>query len=168
MEAEKTWTQVDEYLAGLLLPLDPVLDAALAASDAAGLPAIGVAPNQGKMLHLLVRATGARRVLEIGTLGGYSTIWLARGLPADGRLVLPAEVGGKTAGGVGGPGRHAGIRTAPRGGRWRGAASSSNLADRATGDERVRGIQADRVEQCGFVGPRAADTLKVLAGSRGK
>ena len=87
MPTEETWTQVDDYLAGLLLPPDPVLDAALAASDAAGLPSISVAPNQGKLLHLLVRATGARRVLEIGTLGGYSTIWLARGLPAGGSLV---------------------------------------------------------------------------------
>ena len=87
MSPEEQWTRVDAYLGGLLLPPDPVLDAALADSDAAGLPAISVAPNQGKMLHLLVRATGARRVLEIGTLGGYSTIWLARGLPSDGRLV---------------------------------------------------------------------------------
>ena len=87
MSPEEQWTRVDAYLGGLLLPPDPVLAAALADSDAAGLPAISVAPNQGKMLHLLVRATGARRVLEIGTLGGYSTIWLARGLPVDGRLV---------------------------------------------------------------------------------
>ena len=87
MNLEEQWPRVDSYLTGLLLPSDPVLDAALADSGAAGLPAISVAPNQGKMLHLLVRATGARRVLEIGTLGGYSTIWLARGLPADGRLV---------------------------------------------------------------------------------
>ena len=87
MSTEEPWTRVDDYLAGLLLPPDPVLDAALAASAAGGLPAISVAPNQGKMLHLLVRATGARRVLEIGTLGGYSTIWLARGLPAGGRLI---------------------------------------------------------------------------------
>ena len=87
MSTEETWEYVDDYLAGLLLPPDPGLAAALAASDAAGLPAISVAPNQGKLLHLLVRATGARRVLEIGTLGGYSTIWLARGLPAAGRLI---------------------------------------------------------------------------------
>ncbi len=87
MSSEARWKQVDDYLGGLLLPPDPMLDAALAASDAAGLPAISVAPNQGKMLHLLVRVTGARRVLEIGTLGGYSTIWLARGLPTGGRLV---------------------------------------------------------------------------------
>jgi predicted O-methyltransferase YrrM len=81
------WTEVDDYFAELFVSPDPVLDAVLAASDAAGLPAINVAPNQGKLLMLLARMKGARRILEIGTLGGYSTIWLARGLPADGRLV---------------------------------------------------------------------------------
>lgn len=78
---------MDEYLAGLLLPPDPALDAALAASERAGLPAIQVSPLQGMLLHLLARACGARRILEVGTLGGYSAIWLARALPADGRLV---------------------------------------------------------------------------------
>lgn len=81
------WTAVDHYLTDLLAPADEALTAALADSAAAGLPEIAVAPNQGKLLHLLVAAQGARNVLEIGTLGGYSTIWLARALPADGRLV---------------------------------------------------------------------------------
>ncbi|MEU6976406.1 MULTISPECIES: O-methyltransferase [unclassified Streptomyces] len=81
------WTAVDRYFTGLLAPDDEVLDAALDASTAAGLPEIAVAPNQGKLLNLLVRAQGAKKVLEIGTLGGYSTIWLARALPADGRLI---------------------------------------------------------------------------------
>jgi predicted O-methyltransferase YrrM len=81
------WTAVDDYFDGVLVPSDPALDAALEASEAAGLPAIGVAPNQGKLLQLLARLQGARRILEIGTLGGYSTIWLARALPADGRLI---------------------------------------------------------------------------------
>jgi predicted O-methyltransferase YrrM len=81
------WTAVDDYLVDALLDADPVLDAALADSDAAGLPQIAVAPNQGKLLMLLAQSCGARRILEIGTLGGYSTIWLARSLPADGRLV---------------------------------------------------------------------------------
>jgi predicted O-methyltransferase YrrM len=71
----------------MLLPSDPHLEAALESSAAAGLPAIQVAPNQGKLLYLLARLSGARNMLEIGTLGGYSTIWLARALPADGRLV---------------------------------------------------------------------------------
>ncbi|MBP2477523.1 putative O-methyltransferase YrrM [Crossiella equi] len=83
----ETWELVDRYLADALIAPDPVLDAALADSDAAGLPQIAVAANQGKMLHLLARLAGARRILEIGTLGGYSTIWLARALPAGGRLV---------------------------------------------------------------------------------
>jgi predicted O-methyltransferase YrrM len=78
---------VDDYLAGLLVGPDPALDAALAANRAAGLPAIDVSPLQGKLLHVLARALGARSILEIGTLGGYSTIWLARALPDDGRLV---------------------------------------------------------------------------------
>ena len=86
MDAE-LWTAVDDHLTTTLLGPDPDLDAALADSTAAGLPAINVAPNQGKLLSLLVRIAGARRVLEVGTLGGYSTIWLARALPADGTLV---------------------------------------------------------------------------------
>ena len=81
------WTAVDDYITGLLAPSDDALDAALAASAAAGLPAINVAPNQGKLLQILAQAHGARAILEIGTLGGYSTIWLARALPGDGRLI---------------------------------------------------------------------------------
>jgi predicted O-methyltransferase YrrM len=85
--SEQQWTTVDHYLVEHLLAPDPVLDDALSASDAAGLPAINVAPNQGKFLHLLTQIAGARRVLEIGTLGGYSTIWMARALPPGGRLI---------------------------------------------------------------------------------
>ncbi|MGK6319955.1 O-methyltransferase [Sphingomonas sp. DT-204] len=84
--AEDRWRDVDDYIAGQLLGPDPVLDAALAANRAGGLPAIDVAPVQGKFLHLLARMAGARRILEVGTLGGYSTIWLARALPEGGRL----------------------------------------------------------------------------------
>ncbi|MFF4261496.1 O-methyltransferase [Streptomyces virginiae] len=83
----QTWTAVDEYFDGLLVGEDEALVAAAADSEAAGLPAHQVAPNQGKLLNLLARVRGARRILEIGTLGGYSTIWLARALPSDGRLV---------------------------------------------------------------------------------
>ncbi|HWL87023.1 MAG TPA: O-methyltransferase [Polyangiaceae bacterium] len=85
--ANKTWEQVDRYIGEKLLPKDAALDAALVASKAAGLPAIAVSPAQGKFLQLLARMVGARRILEIGTLGGYSTIWLARALPKEGRLV---------------------------------------------------------------------------------
>jgi predicted O-methyltransferase YrrM len=84
---DERWSAVDRYITDHLLPGDPALDAALAASDAAGLPQISVTPNQGKLLHLLARMQGARTILEIGTLGGYSTIWLARALPPGGRLV---------------------------------------------------------------------------------
>jgi predicted O-methyltransferase YrrM len=86
MDQEK-WTTVDQYIADLLLENDPVLEGALEDSAAAGLPAIQVSPTQGKLLQLLTSMRGARNILEIGTLGGYSTIWLARGLPADGRLI---------------------------------------------------------------------------------
>ena len=81
------WTAIDRYITDALLPPDAALEAALAASDAAGLPDIAVAPNQGRMLELLARSIGARAILEIGTLGGYSTIWLAKALAADGRLI---------------------------------------------------------------------------------
>ena len=81
------WTAVDAYITERLVRPDPALDAALEASAAAGLPAINVAPNQGKLLSLLVRMQPARTVLEIGTLGGYSTIWMAGALPPGGRLV---------------------------------------------------------------------------------
>jgi predicted O-methyltransferase YrrM len=84
---DKTWAEVDDYLNGALLAPDPALDDALADSAAAGLPSIAVAPNQGKLLNLLARLAGARTILEIGTLGGYSTIWLARALPPGGKLV---------------------------------------------------------------------------------
>ena len=80
-------TQVDEYFDGLLVKSDPILEAALAAGLAAGMPQIQVSPTQGKFLHLLARIQGARRILEVGTLAGYSTIWLGRALPPDGRLV---------------------------------------------------------------------------------
>lgn len=84
---EATWKAVEDYLDGLLIPKDPVLDAVRKACAAAGLPDIAVSPGQGKFLHLLVRMRGARRILEIGTLGGYSAIWMARALPRGGRLV---------------------------------------------------------------------------------
>jgi predicted O-methyltransferase YrrM len=85
--SQQTWTSVDFYLDDLLVGHDAVLEAALQASAEAGLPSIAVSPTQGKLLNLLARVRGARAILEIGTLGGYSTIWLARALPADGRLV---------------------------------------------------------------------------------
>jgi len=84
---ELLWSKVDDYLNGLLVAPDPVLDAALADSKAAGLPDIQVAANQGKLLQMIARLQGARRILEIGTLAGYSTIWMARALPKDGRLI---------------------------------------------------------------------------------
>ena len=81
------WTAVDAFVEEKLLPADPVLEEALRSSAAAALPSIQVSPTQGKLLHLLAKAQGARRILEVGTLGGYSTIWLGRALPADGRLL---------------------------------------------------------------------------------
>ena len=85
--SEDQWAAVDRFIVDLLVPQDDALEAALQASAAAGLPPINITPNQGKFLHLLARAMSARTILEIGTLGGYSTIWLARALPADGRLI---------------------------------------------------------------------------------
>lgn len=87
LETDALWTAVDDYIADSLVPGDEALDVALAASETAGLPAINVAANQGKLLMLLAQTIGARRILEIGTLGGYSTIWLARGLAPGGRLI---------------------------------------------------------------------------------
>jgi predicted O-methyltransferase YrrM len=81
------WTAVDGYIAEHLLTPDAMLDAALAASDTAGLPPIAITPNQGKLLELLARIHGAQSILELGALGGYSTIWLARALPEGGRLI---------------------------------------------------------------------------------
>lgn len=87
MTVEERWTEVDRYFSERLLPDDPVLQASLAASNDAGLPEISVSPNQGKLLEILARISGASSVLEIGTLAGYSTIWLARGLAAGGRII---------------------------------------------------------------------------------
>jgi predicted O-methyltransferase YrrM len=88
------WTAVDRYISDLLVSPDPALENTLQTSADAGLPPISVAPNQGKLLQLLAKIQGARNILEIGTLGGYSTIWLARALPADGR---PRHFGSGTA-----------------------------------------------------------------------
>jgi predicted O-methyltransferase YrrM len=84
---QEQWTAVDRYITDHLVPRDTVLEEALEANALSGLPSIDVAPNQGKLLYLLALMKGAKRILEVGTLGGYSTIWLARALPADGRLV---------------------------------------------------------------------------------
>lgn len=84
---QETWTAVDNYLADKLIPADPALEAAQAATAAADMPAISVSPTQGKLLQLLAMMLRARSILEIGTLGGYSTIWLARAVPAGGRVV---------------------------------------------------------------------------------
>ncbi len=84
--SKSLWTAVDRYFSALLAPSDPLLDAALKANRKGRLPAIDVTPLQGKFLHVLVQLTQAKRVLEIGTLGGYSTIWMARALPRGGRV----------------------------------------------------------------------------------
>lgn len=85
--AHEQWVAVERLITGALLASDPALEHALQTSDAAGLPPISVSPNQGKLLHLLTRLQGARTILELGTLGAYSTIWMARALPDDGRLI---------------------------------------------------------------------------------
>jgi predicted O-methyltransferase YrrM len=85
--AEEIWKAVDEYFDTALNAVDPGLDAAVKASAAAGLPAIHVSAAQGKLLYVLALAQGAERILEVGTLGGYSALWLVRALPPDGRLV---------------------------------------------------------------------------------
>ena len=84
---QETWTAVDDYIGAVVGTSDDALEAALVESARQGLPAISVSPPQGKLLHLLARSIGARRILEVGTLGGYSAIWLARALPPDGRLI---------------------------------------------------------------------------------
>jgi predicted O-methyltransferase YrrM len=87
MQGPATWAQVDEYICDHLCRADPTLEGALASSQASGLPPLSVSSAQGKFLHIVAAAIGARRILEVGTLGRYSTIWLARALPADGRVV---------------------------------------------------------------------------------
>jgi predicted O-methyltransferase YrrM len=87
MMIEDLWSTVDTYIADKLIKTDSALDRALETSEAAGLPAINVSPNHGKLLHILARMVNARAILEIGTLGGYSTIWMARALPPGGRLI---------------------------------------------------------------------------------
>jgi predicted O-methyltransferase YrrM len=84
---QELWSKVDDYINESLVPGDAALENAVKNSNEAGLPQIQVSPSQGKLLHVLARTIGARRILEIGTLGGYSTIWLARALPADGKLI---------------------------------------------------------------------------------
>jgi predicted O-methyltransferase YrrM len=84
---QELWSAVDQYIDDELALTDPALSAAIAANAEGGLPAIDVTPAQGKLLYMLARLAGARRILEIGTLGGYSTIWMARALPADGTLI---------------------------------------------------------------------------------
>ena len=85
--SQNQWSAVDRYITDLFVPPDSALDAALQATADSGMPLINVAPNQGKLLHILALSHGARSILEIGTLAGYSTIWLARALPPSGRLV---------------------------------------------------------------------------------
>ena len=87
MTTNEPWCAVDDYFTRTIIGEDEALEAALAANAAAGLPDIGVSAPMGKMLHLIARMAGAQRALEIGTLGGYSTIWIARALPADGKLI---------------------------------------------------------------------------------
>lgn len=85
--SQELWTAVDAYFEDLFIPADAVLDDVVAASDAAGMPRMNVAANQGKLLMLIAQIHGSRRILEFGTMGGYSTIWLARALPPDGHLI---------------------------------------------------------------------------------
>lgn len=85
--SQDQWSAVDRYIADLYVPPDPALDGALRSMAAEGIPLINVTPNQGRLLHILALAKGARNILEIGTLGGYSAIWLARALAPGGRLI---------------------------------------------------------------------------------
>ena len=118
--ATKLWTEVERYFDGLLIPADPAMDAALKASSSAGLPPINVTPSQGRLLWLLARVQGARKILEIGTLGGYSAIWMASALPAGGRL-LSLEVDPNAARGRADQHQTARPRRRGRGPPWTGA-----------------------------------------------
>lgn len=96
MSEDSLFEAVDTYINSLFVEDDPVLERAITRATAAGLPEIQVSPGQGKLIYLLAKMIGARRVLEVGTLGGYSTVWLGRALPKDGRLITvelePAHV----------------------------------------------------------------------------
>jgi predicted O-methyltransferase YrrM len=87
MEQAKIWEKVDQYIEEKLIPHDPVLESVLEENRKAGLPAIDVTPTQGKLLHVLAKMHGSKRILEIGTLGGYSSIWMAGALPPEGKLI---------------------------------------------------------------------------------
>ena len=119
-----SWTEVEGRLGALLRVDDPVLAAALADSDAAGMPAIDVSPLEGRLLQLVARIIGARRILEVGTLGGYSTIWLARALPSDGRLIT-LEIDPSTPQSRAGTSTRAGLAE-----RWRSASAGRARASR--------------------------------------
>jgi predicted O-methyltransferase YrrM len=144
------WSAVDAYFDGLLVPSDPALDAALEESARAGFVPHAVAPSQGKLLHLLARIQGARTVLEIGTLGGYSTIWLARALPEGGRLVTlevdqrcaRVAAGNLARAGLGGV---AEIRTGPA------LESLERLADAGEGPFDIVFIDADKQNNPGYL-----------------
>ena len=150
---EPTYSDVDTYLVETLLDDDPALAGALAANRAAGLPAIDVSPPQGKLLNLLARAIGARRVLEIGTLGGYSTIWLARAVGEQGRVVTleyeprHAEVARANLG----PGRPRGPRRDRRRRRV-GHAAVAARPDRSTSSSSTRTRRTTRTMWSGRCG----------------
>ena len=112
---EATWSAVDDFINGALVPPDDALSAALRDSDAAGLPPISVTPAQGRLLHILAQTQGAKSILEVGTLGGYSTIWMARALPPGGRIADAGDRSGHREGRA----REPGARRARR--RRRGA-----------------------------------------------
>src|SRR2546429_377177 len=143
---QEQWTAVAHHLTDLLAPSDPALDEALAAAEAAGLPPINVSPTEGKLLHLLARTRGARTILEVGTLAGYSTIWLARALPRGRRQ---GRWGGRAAPGGGGRGaggprhgdpdrRRQGLRRLRDRARHRRRAGRRRSLTRRSGSSRAR------------------------------
>ena len=150
MANKRNWSEVNSYFARTLIGSDPALEEALAANAAAGLPSIDVSAPQGKLIHLLARMAGARKALEIGTLGGYSTIWLARALPDDAPLIT-LEVSSRHAEIARRNVARAGLREQSGHPNWRGAHDPARLEAERLGPFDFVFVDADKTNNAAYL-----------------